>query len=132
MVEEFRTAFRDRWGDGQEVPLLVALDEESGIGFGSVGSFGQRGATAEASPLLEGLPLLGRNERMRVAWSSREAAMLRLYSEAIAEGRTEIPDHEPAASSANRLVQLVDLVVRRLPVPVVEDQVRDDEPAEGA
>lgn len=48
-LDRFRDAFRQRYED-REVPLVEALDEESGVGFGS----GQ-GAGAEASPLLEGL-----------------------------------------------------------------------------
>ncbi|HYN23174.1 MAG TPA: lantibiotic dehydratase, partial [Thermoanaerobaculia bacterium] len=84
-LEDFRNAFRERYGEGREVPLLAALDEESGIGFGR-----STQAAAEASPLLEGLPFRARNEPMTVPWSPREVALLRLLSETLVKDRPEI------------------------------------------
>ncbi|QRK11345.1 lantibiotic dehydratase [Archangium violaceum] len=48
-LARFRDAFRSRY-EGREVPLLEALDEESGIGFGNADE-----RLAEGAPLLEGL-----------------------------------------------------------------------------
>lgn len=88
-LDEFRKAFRDRWGDGREVPLLAALDEESGIGFERSGQ-----VAAEASPLFEGLPLRARGAGpaggVPVTWSSREVALLKLLSDALARGLMEV------------------------------------------
>jgi thiopeptide-type bacteriocin biosynthesis protein len=84
-LDEFRRAFQDRYGADREVPLLAALDEESGIGFERSGS-----AAAEASPLLSGLTLARRNAQMRLAFGNSDVAMLDLLARALAEGRTEI------------------------------------------
>ena len=48
-LRRFREAFNNRW-EGREIPLVEALDEESGIGFASAD-----GAAAGAEPLIEGL-----------------------------------------------------------------------------
>ncbi len=50
-MAEFREAFEARYGD-REVPLVEALDEETGIGFGA-----SQGPSADPSPLLAGLAL---------------------------------------------------------------------------
>ncbi|MEA2570282.1 MAG: lantibiotic biosynthesis protein [Acidobacteriota bacterium] len=83
--DEFRSAFSERYGSDREVPLLVALDEENGIGYERAGS-----AAAEASPLLAGLPLRSRVERQRVALGPSDAVLLQLLVRALGEGRTEI------------------------------------------
>ncbi|MES1244439.1 MAG: lantibiotic dehydratase [Acidobacteriota bacterium] len=84
-MEDFRNAFRERYGEGREMPLATVLDEESGIGFGRSGR-----AAAEASPLLEGLPLSPAEERMQVPWSRRNAMLLRLLETAVEQGKTEL------------------------------------------
>jgi thiopeptide-type bacteriocin biosynthesis protein len=78
-LKRFRDAFRERY-EGQEVPLVEALDEEAGIGFGSSG---------DTSPLLQDLPFpLALDEN--VQWGSREALLLRKLGEALSDGRQEI------------------------------------------
>lgn len=84
-VEDFRNAFRDRYGEGREVPLLAALDEEIGLGFERSGQPG-----AEASPLLSGLAFRPRGERPTVPWGRREALLLRLLADALARGSMEM------------------------------------------
>lgn len=84
-VEDFRTAFRERYGEGREVPLLEVLDEEAGIGFER-----SNRAAAEASPLLDGLPFRPRSERYTVSWTTREIALLELLSKALSRGEIEI------------------------------------------
>lgn len=84
-LADFRSAFQDRYGADREVQLLVALDEENGIGFERSGNAG-----AEASPLLSGLPLRRRADRTQVAWSNADAVTLQLLARALSEGRTEI------------------------------------------
>jgi len=112
-LEDFRQAFRDRYGEGNEVPLLAALDEESGIGFGKSSR-----AAAEASPLLEGLPFNPPVDRMQVAWSLRDVALLRLLNKALIQGRTEVslteedvtrladPEQRPLPAAFHTLVAL--------------------------
>ncbi len=80
----FRSAFTDRYED-REVPLVLALDEELGIGFGSAGGPGVEGA-----PLLAGLPGVPDPAGTGVAWRSRDRRLLELVLEAAASGATEI------------------------------------------
>lgn len=77
-LKEFRDRFRERY-EGREVPLLEALDEELGVGFGAAA---QRG---DPSPLMKGIVVpasasrelpIGAPERkllelMHRAWSER-------------------------------------------------------------
>jgi thiopeptide-type bacteriocin biosynthesis protein len=81
----FREAFTERFGDRPAVPLLEVLDEETGIGFGTVG-----GAAAEASPLLAGLPFPGPRGNEAVPWGTREGELLRLLTGALAAGSREV------------------------------------------
>ncbi|HEX6161600.1 MAG TPA: lantibiotic dehydratase family protein, partial [Thermoanaerobaculia bacterium] len=84
-LDEFRNAFQERYGADREVPLLEALDEESGIGFERSGN-----AAAEASPLLAGLAFQRRTDRRQPVWKDGDAALLQVLTRAIAEGRTEV------------------------------------------
>lgn len=83
--EEFRFAFQERYGFDREVPLLEALDEESGIGYDRAAN-----AAAEASPLLAGLALQPRVQRQRAAPSAAQGVLLQLLARALGEGRTEV------------------------------------------
>lgn len=84
-LEEFRSAFSERYGFDREVPLLTALDEENGIGYERAAN-----AAAEASPLLAGLPLRPRIGRPQVPLGPGDGALLQLLVRALGEGRTEI------------------------------------------
>lgn len=84
-LDEFRSAFRERYGEGREVPLMAALDEESGVGFERANA-----AAAEASPLLLGLPFASKAERSTTLWDRREVALLRLLTRALATQKTTI------------------------------------------
>ncbi|MGZ8779624.1 MAG: lantibiotic dehydratase [Thermoanaerobaculia bacterium] len=84
-LEDFRSAFVDRYGADREMPLLEVLDEESGIGYERAVN-----AAAEASPMLAGLPLRRRSDAMRAGLGNADAVNLRLVMRAVAEGRTEI------------------------------------------
>ncbi|HEX3127496.1 MAG TPA: lantibiotic dehydratase, partial [Thermoanaerobaculia bacterium] len=82
---EFRRAFRERYGEGREMPLLEVLDEEIGIGFGRLTK-----ASADASPLLAELRFYPRHQASPVPWSSRENHLLGLLTDALAQGRMEV------------------------------------------
>jgi len=84
-IEDFSSAFRERYGEGREVPLLDALDEERGLGFERSNQAG-----AEASPLLSGLPMLPRGDRRTIPWAEREALLLRRLSETLLAGEAEM------------------------------------------
>jgi len=83
-LKSFREAFSARY-EMAMVPLMDALDEEAGIGFGSAAS------RADASPLLRGLKLRGAGE---ADWKSRtlgvHPALLRQVMECVRSGKTEL------------------------------------------
>jgi lantibiotic biosynthesis protein len=78
--EAFREAFRERY-EGREVPLLEALDDELGIGFGA--------RQRDPAPLLRDVALPARGER-ELAWGARERRLLELLHRAWAGGTREV------------------------------------------
>jgi len=78
-LQRFRSAFLERY-EQCEVPLVEALDEEAGIGFGSA---------AETSPLLQGL-VFPPGADATMAWTGRDAILLGTLGDALARGRQEI------------------------------------------
>ncbi len=81
-LERFCQDFVERYGDGREVPLTVALDEEVGIGFDT--------SSAEASPLLDGLAWPAAGGQARVSWGRTTALMARKLEAALAAGSRQI------------------------------------------
>ena len=75
-LRRFREAFKTRY-ERREVPLLEVLDEESGIGFDRT--------SADASPLLDGLPI-GHPEIPHGGWSPRDAYLLNRLSAVLRDG----------------------------------------------
>lgn len=82
LLEAFRLAFVERYEE-REIPLVEALDDESGIGFPPHPEDGTEGA-----PLLKGLAFPGTGGSL--SWGGRESFLLRKVSEAVARGETEI------------------------------------------
>lgn len=80
-LRSFREAFTQRWGELHEVPLIEALDEETGLGLDA-----DRGGDRDAAPLLAGLPFSDPPEPT-ARWSPFEAVMLARL-EAVWRGRT--------------------------------------------
>lgn len=80
----FRAAFVERY-ESRELPLVEALDEESGIGFGAPDRAG-----GEPSPLLDKLNLVGERARREVPWGPREALLLRKLDASLRAGRHEV------------------------------------------
>lgn len=78
-IEDFVDRFQDR-----EVPLMHALDEESGIGFGKVPA-----EQSHTSPLLEGLNLSPIGEALML-WGERDSYLLRMLGDALQAGKTVI------------------------------------------
>jgi thiopeptide-type bacteriocin biosynthesis protein len=79
----FREAFVRRY-EQREVPLVEALDEETGVGFDTL-----TGESRDASSLLDGLTFPKIAEET-VKWERRETLLLRKLSEALAGGAGEI------------------------------------------
>ena len=82
-LTRFREAFAKRY-ETRQVPLVEALDEETGIGFERSDS-----PLAEASPLLAGLPFPG-GDRPTERWTARHSLLLGKLARALAEGADEI------------------------------------------
>ena len=80
----FRQEFESRY-EGREVPLVLALDEEMGIGFDKVS-----GPSADASPLLAGIAFPGDTEERGTPLSARAAFLLQKLAVAIRRGAHEI------------------------------------------
>lgn len=80
----FRQQFAERYGE-REVPLLEALDEETGIGF-----MPSAAPSAEASPLLNGLQFPGRQSEVGRQWTLAHAFILPRLGRALAAGEREI------------------------------------------
>ncbi len=80
-LDRFRNAFLERY-ESKEVPLVEALDEETGIGF----PVNQSGS--DAAPLLRGLDFPGTIPESK--WTPRETYVLRKLQDAIAMGAQEI------------------------------------------
>lgn len=83
-LAEFRRAFEERYGD-REVPLVEALDEEIGVGFGA-----SHGPGADPSPLLAGLPFPAAEQEERVTWGGRGRFLEWKLAEAVASGAEEM------------------------------------------
>jgi len=78
-LARFREAFAARY-EGREVPLVEALDEDTGVGFGTL-----TGGTTDASSLLDGLTFPEATEE-KVPWGKRETVLLGLLNNALAGG----------------------------------------------
>lgn len=83
-LEGFRERFLERYGANRLVPLVEALDDESGIGLPAsrVG--------ADASPLLAGLGFGGNDGAEKITWGKREVLLLDKLTRALAEKAAEI------------------------------------------
>ncbi|MCP4661822.1 MAG: lantibiotic dehydratase [bacterium] len=77
-LSRFRQDFIARYGEAQTVPLVEALDEEVGVGFGTRGS--------EASPLLAGLNIPSPPSEATVPWGEQGQWLLRKLEQALTSG----------------------------------------------
>jgi thiopeptide-type bacteriocin biosynthesis protein len=82
-LARFREAFSERY-QTREIPLVEALDEESGIGFERSNS-----PLAEGSPLLAGLSFRA-GDQEEMPWTGRDGLLLGKLAQALAEGAGEI------------------------------------------
>jgi thiopeptide-type bacteriocin biosynthesis protein len=80
LLKQFREAFAARYEE-REVPLVEALDEEIGVGFG---------ASEENSPLLKDLLFPPQSEESQLENAPRHELLLRKLSEALQSGAQEI------------------------------------------
>ena len=80
VLADFRTRFVERFGE-REIPLLEALDEEVGVGFGAVET-----SITDTSPLLQGLALSAGDQTRSLTWKVAQEVILPRLGEALASG----------------------------------------------
>lgn len=92
-LDNFRKRFYERYEE-QEIPLLIALDNESGLGYGAI-----QGGQAENTPLVDDLVVPSRNKNSKINWSGVENLTFKLYLDAIENHKqsVEITDTDFAA-----------------------------------
>jgi thiopeptide-type bacteriocin biosynthesis protein len=84
----FKRSFVERYG-AREMPLLEALDEETGIGLG-------RASTLVLPDLVQGLQLPGSEAPPQMSWRKQDESLLRRVVAATAAGASEIELDEEA------------------------------------
>jgi thiopeptide-type bacteriocin biosynthesis protein len=100
-LAEFAQRFRARYED-REVPLVDALDDENGIGFGA----SQPGASV-VPPLLAGLPFAGSAAAPARAWTAQDDALLQRLAIAWRAGAhtIELTDDDLARLGSGRALE---------------------------
>lgn len=102
-LDEFRDAFFARYEE-REVPLLEALDEEVGVGFGAGPD-----VVADGGPLLAGIPSAGR-AGSSPSWGRADSHRLRLLLRSVQDGlgELELTDEDIEALTAGDAPALPD------------------------
>ncbi|WDF56043.1 lantibiotic dehydratase [Mucilaginibacter sp. KACC 22063] len=101
-LETFKTSFIERYEE-KEVPLLQALDSESGVGYGA-------GKKSDHLPLLEGVSPKARKQARNTTWSAYNLMVNKLFKQ--------------AADSRSKVVQLTDDDLKQLDVqPEIEKSI---------
>ena len=86
-LRAFREAFASRWGEGREVPLLAALDDETGIPIEGPSASPE----TEASPLLRGIAFAGAPAPTAASrWRPADAWLLGRLAEVWRRGEREL------------------------------------------
>jgi hypothetical protein len=113
-LTQFRDAFFERY-ETREVPLLEALDTESGIGYRQTGSAG------DVTPLVDDLALPSTTESSELKWDRVQAFLFIKYKEALTGSKYEVEltdkELEPFESNWNDLPDTFSAMVQ-----IVEDK----------
>ncbi|SHF76251.1 lantibiotic dehydratase [Pedobacter caeni] len=107
-LDEFKRRFNERF-EGREIPLLQALDGESGIGYGSLGN-------SDHLPLLEGIVTGVKKMPKVITWTAATVMVNKVFKRAMEsttgvgelfaadleelETQEELEEHVPASSFA--------------------------------
>lgn len=83
-LQPFRSRFIERYGE-RRVPLLEALDDEIGIGYGASGL-----SNAGSEPLLQGLDIGSPAATPQVRWGAAQRYLLRRLSHHLLSGEPEL------------------------------------------
>lgn len=103
-LTKFREAFYERYEDA-EVPLLHALDTETGIGYINYNT-----GTGIPSPLVDDIALpIAYGDSRKINWNSYNSFILKKYIEAIKENKSEIEITESEIESSTSKADWEDL-----------------------
>ena len=82
---QFKDAFYDRYEE-REIPLLQALDVESGIGYL------QNSGSGDLNPLVDGLalPSTAKLEETNIRWNNIQSFLFKKYNETLSKGMSEV------------------------------------------
>jgi len=83
-LETFRKKFYEKYEE-KEIPLLTAIDNETGIGYGRLTS-----GKADNLPLLEQLLLPGTDSPETTEWSSLARLRYKIYQDALSTGEVSV------------------------------------------
>jgi len=113
-LTQFRDAFFERY-ETREVPLLEALDTESGIGYRQTGSAG------DVTPLVDDLALPATTESSELRWDRVQAFLFNKYKESLTGSKYEVEltdkELEPFETNWNDLPDTFSAMVQ-----IVEDK----------
>lgn len=83
-LQQFIQRFRDRYEE-QEVPLAIALDTESGIGY-----TGHTGSSADHTPLIDNIYIKNANTSKTVSWTKMQQFQFQRLQQCLRNNETEI------------------------------------------
>ncbi|MEJ7677395.1 MAG: lantibiotic dehydratase family protein [Segetibacter sp.] len=83
-LKNFRQTFKERYEE-QEIPLVIALDAEAGIGYA-----GYSGSNADHIPLVDDIFTGKENESKTIAWSKMEDFQLKRLHACLSNNAVEI------------------------------------------
>jgi thiopeptide-type bacteriocin biosynthesis protein len=83
-LQQFCQRFRDRYEE-QEIPLAIALDTESGIGY-----TGHTGSSADHTPLIDNIFIKDTNNNKTVSWNKMQQFQLKRLQQCLRNHETEI------------------------------------------
>ena len=83
-LNRFRDVFLERY-ETEEIPILQALDNETGIGYLQYGD-----SVGDITPLIDDVPIPKNETGADIKWSSIQQFLLQKYSSAIAEQAVEV------------------------------------------
>lgn len=83
-LQQFCQRFRDRYEE-QEVPLAIALDTESGIGY-----TGHTGTSADHTPLIDNIHIKNADDTKTISWNKMQKFQFQRLQQCLRNHETEI------------------------------------------
>ncbi|SFE76616.1 thiopeptide-type bacteriocin biosynthesis domain-containing protein [Chitinophaga sp. CF118] len=83
-LQQFCQRFRDRYEE-QEIPLAIALDTESGIGYS-----GHTGSSADHTPLIDNIYIKNTDDAKTISWNKMQQFQFQRLQQCLRNHETEI------------------------------------------